>query len=899
MFSAFSFAQNGKSLWSKTSQNQLSKKAQVFRKTQPIKANYYQLNIDGLQQLLQNAPERNTNVNSNVIISFPTADDTFESFRVTEASVMHPELQNKYPNIRSYSGQSIDNPGSLIRFSITTQGLHAMFLAPGRGTEYIDPYTKADNNYIVYSKKDLPTLDQPWECGVIDGGTSIDEKTLSNSYQLRDTGDGMMRDFRTAVATTIEYSEFHWLAAGLTAGDTEAAKRTAVMAAIVVTMTRNNFLYERDFSITMTLVANNDLIVFINSDNFSNTNANALIGESQVEIDAAIGNSNYDLGHTFSTGGGGLATLNSPCNNSTKARGITGLGSPVGDAYDVDFVAHELGHQFGAPHTFNGTMGNCSGANRTASNAYEVGSGTTIMAYAGICGSDNVQSNSDAYFHQKSLQMIWDNVNSGVSTCATQTPTGNGAPTSEAGVNYTIPSSTPYKLTGSSTDSGTDTSLHTYTWEQYDLGQAGLPADANPGGPMVRSFEGTTDPTRYIPRLPDLYNSAGASTTWEKLASTSRDLNFRLTVRDNDANGGRTAVDGMTATTVAAAGPFLVTSQTADQLVWTPGNTETITWDVAGTTANGVDTANVNILLSTDQGVTYTTVLASNVPNDGSHDITVPNVEAPFCRIMVEGAGNIFFNVNEKFFAVGDYTYVLQPETCTDYPFNAGIPVVENGGSYTGYNLNIPDSRTISDVNINVNITSANNSDLWYAVRAPWQPAGLQQLASGICAGSANTDLTFDDEGAAVDCGSTNNGDNVIPQVALSFADGQDAQGTWVFFLTDVVVDGTTSTWNSTTITICEQETIPVLAVDQFNLETTFSVYPNPNNGEFTIKFSGASGNVDLQVYDIRGRSVFNKNYTETGDFNQNINLGNVQSGMYILNVNDGSKTVTKKIIVQ
>ena len=416
---------------------------------------------------------------------------------------------------------------------------------------------------------------------------------------------------------------------------------------------------------------------------------------------------------------------------------------------------------------------------------------------------------------------------------------------------------------------------------------------------MVRSFEGTTDPTRYIPRLPDLYDSAGASTTWEKLASTSRDLNFRLTVRDNDANGGRTAVDNMTATTVAAAGPFLVTSQTADQLVWTPGNTETITWDVAGTTGNGVDTANVNILLSTDQGVTYTTVLASNVPNDGSHDITVPNVEAPFCRIMVEGAGNIFFNVNQKFFAIGNYIYVLQPETCTDYPFNAGIEVVENGGSYTGYNLNIPDSRTISDVNINVNITSANNSDLWYAVRAPWQPAGLQQLASGICAGTANTDITFDDEGVAVNCASTNNGDNYIPQVALSFADGQDSQGNWVFFLTDVVVDGTTSTWNSTTITICEQETIPVLAVEQFNLETTFSVYPNPNNGEFTIKFSGASGNVDLQVYDIRGRSVFNKNYTETGDFNQNINLGNVQSGMYILNVNDGSKTVTKKIIVQ
>ncbi|WAC00948.1 M12 family metallo-peptidase [Lacinutrix neustonica] len=496
-----------------------------------------------------------------------------------------------------------------------------MFLSAEKGTQFIDPFTKTDNNYIVYSKRDLPALDQYWECHFKDSDYNMDEKTLGDSYLLRDTGDGMLRDFRTAIATTVEYSAFHWAAAGLTAGDTEAAKRTAVMAAIVVTMTRNNFVYERDFSITMTLVANNDLVVFINSDNFSNDNANALINESQTVIDGAIGFPNYDVGHTFSTGGGGLAQLNSPCTGS-KARGITGGPSPVGDSYDIDFVAHELGHQFGAPHTFNGNQGNCAGGNRAATNAYEVGSGTTIMAYAGICGSDNVQGNSDAYFHQKSLQMIWDNVSTGNSTCATQTATGNNAPTAEAGNNFVIPISTPYKLTGSSTDPD-GTSLHTYTWEQYDLGPAGLPAETNPSGPMVRSFEGTENPTRYIPRLQDLAISGG-STTWEKLASVARSQDFRLTVRDNDTNGGRTAVDNMSTVTVDTAGPFLVTSQNTTGISWTAGATETITWDVAGTTVNGINTASVNILLSSDGGLTYDRTLATNVPNDGSHDITVP-----------------------------------------------------------------------------------------------------------------------------------------------------------------------------------------------------------------------------------------------------------------------------------
>lgn len=895
MFSASSFAQNGKSLWSKTTQNELNKKDPIFRKTQPQKANYYHLDINGLKGMLQNAPDRKTTQNANLIVSFPTADNTFESFRVSEASVMASELQAKYPGLRSYAGQSIENPSTLIRFSITSQGLHAMFLSAEKGTQFIDPFTKEDNIYMVYSKRDLPPLDQVWECHVVSSDYNLNGAALESSYLSRDTGDGMMRDFRTAIAATIEYSAFHWMAAGLTAGDSEAVKRTAVMAAIVVTMTRNNFIYERDFSITMTLVANNDLVVFIDSDNFSNNNANALINESQTVIDGAIGAANYDVGHTFSTGGGGLAQLNSPCTGS-KARGVTGSSAPVGDAYDIDFVAHELGHQFGAPHTFNGTQGNCAGGNREPTNAYEVGSGTTIMAYAGICGSDNVQENSDAYFHQKSLQMIWDNVTTGNSTCATQIPTGNGAPTAEAGSDFVIPISTPYKLTGSSTDPD-GTSLHTYTWEQYDLGPAGLPTETNPSGPMVRSFEGTENPTRYIPRLQDLYVSGG-STEWEKLAAVERSQEFRLTVRDNDTNGGRTAVDDMSTVTVAAAGPFLVTSQNTDQIVWTPGMTETITWDVAGTTANGVDTANVNILLSIDEGVTYNPII-SNVPNDGSQDIIVPNVEASKCRIMVEGAGNIFFNINAFFFAIGNYTYQLT-DVCEDFLFNIAVTVPESTNSYSGYALNVPTSITMSDANITVDITHPENGDLLYGFRHPaYSGTFLIRLASGVCSGTANTNFVFDDEGNPIVCVSTNSGDHVIPEDPLSAVDGTDAQGTWTFFIFDNTTNGTVSTLNSVTITACEQSLEPVLSAKEFSLEKALSIYPNPNHGEFNMAFYGASNKVQMQIFDISGRAVVTTVFENSSRvFNETISLGNVQSGMYFLNVNDGSRTITKKIIV-
>ena len=892
LFSVFvlnSFAQSTPSFWNKTTKEKLSKEERVLRKSEPKKAQFYILDTDAFKNHLADAPQRiSDEERPEKFVAFPTADDTFETFSIMEASIMEKPLQDKYQNIRTYVGKSTSNPTNTIRFSITPYGLHTMSFRTGHGTEFIDPYTKDSNAYIVYSKKDLTVLDEEWICEFENDTTDTQQRNMSNN-NFSNANDGNMRDFRLALACTVEYAQFHWTAAGLTAGDTEASKKAAVLAAMVVTINRNNFIYERDLSLTMTIVANNENIIFIDSDNFSNTNSGALINESQFVIDNIIGFSNYDIGHTFSTGGGGLASLNSPCTGS-KARGITGQGSPVGDPFDVDYVAHELGHQFGAPHTFNGSAGSC-GSNISPSNAYEPGSGSTIMAYAGICTPQNVQSNSDAYFHQKSLQMMWDNISIGFSTCATQTPTGNTAPTADAGNDYVIPALTPYKLTGTSTDID-GTASHTYTWEQYDLGDQGAPAETNTNGPLVRSFEGTNSPTRYIPRMSDILANGGVSTEWEKLSSVDRNLNFKVTVRDNDTRGGQTATSQMTATVVSAAGPFVVTSQNVGGQTWTVGATETITWDVAGTTANGINEANVDILFATD-GLNYDTVLATGVPNDGSHEITVPNVASTTCRVMVAAANNIFFNINTQNITVG------LEESCTSYAdSNLGLTIPDGLGADTPGDflvepIEITEDVVISDVNFSIDIAHTYINDLQIILQ---HPDGTQAvLFNRNCGGDENLNILLDDEASsAIVCGSPTAGTFQSGGTPLSNFDGLSSAGTWLIGIRDFYI-GDTGLLNDYSLEICA--TVPLNVQDEeFN---ALQVYPNPNNGSFSIGFNPKSGqDISVDVYDIRGRLMYANKYSSTTRFEEVITLNNAQSGVYLVQIADGPNRITKKIIV-
>ena len=877
-------------MWQRTSTQKVQATEKVERTSMVYSSTLFNLNLQQMKQNLQLAPSRNSGISSNIIIDFPDANGKLKKFKIYEASVMHPILAAKYSELQTYVGQGITNPNEVIRISTTLFGLHAMTFTD-QGIQYIDPYTKDQQNYIVYKKQNVSS-DITRECLVENTLSEVDMQNITDNNKI---SDSKFRTYRLAMASTIEYSAFHIAAAGVNSG-TLQQKKAAVLSAMVVTMERINGVYERELSLQMQLVPNNDDLIFITSDNFNNNNASVLINQSQAVIDAEIGFDNYDIGHTVSTGGGGLAQKPSVC-TSGKARGITGSSSPVGDPFDIDYVAHEMGHQFGADHTFNGTGGSCSTGTRSPGFAVEPGSGSTIMAYAGICAPVNVQNHSDAYFHAVSLAQMAGHIN-GAGNCAVAVNNGNLPPVVNAGANYTIPNGTPFVLQGTASD--TNNATLTYTWEQTNQNiSVQPPVSTSTGGPNFRSIAPSLSPDRYMPRKEDVLAN-NLSPIWEVLPTVARTMSFALTVRDNEPqNGGQTARDNMSVT-FSSVGPFKVTSQNTAQLVLPSNSLQTITWDVAGTTANNINTSLVNILLSTDNGETFSTVLAENTPNDGSESITLPNISEPNCRIMVQAVGNIYYALNESNIAIGDYSYV-QVDVCTDYVLDGPILIEENDTTYTGYAIDVPDSFLISDVTINPVFTHPNVGELYFGIRPASQNSGLIRMASGSCSGNANLDLVYDSQGANVDCSNTTSGAATKPQDTFTVMNGQEANGEWIFFMTDINIDGDAGTLDSVTLTLCSSTMNPVLTLstEKFGLDN-FTLYPNPNKGAFTVSFNSISGEaISVNVHDIQGRQILNKQLANTGNVNEVISLPNVQAGIYLVTVQDGNKKEVKRVVVQ
>ncbi|MAU02085.1 MAG: hypothetical protein CL608_33530 [Anaerolineaceae bacterium] len=598
------------------------------------------LDWNKLNGLLANTPDSVAEAaNSEVILSLPLPDGTYGRFQISQTAVMHPDLAAKFPEIQTYAGVGLDDSTAYARLDTTPKGFHAMILSVN-GRVFIDPYSTAgvDLYQSYYANDFIPNLPDDFEPDIVvepEGETAEKPEAITGAI----SSGGTLRTYRLAVAATGEYTQFH-------GGTVPLA-----MAEITTAINRVSGIYEREVAVRLQLIASNNLIVYTNStsDPYTNNDGVAMLSQNQTTLDSVIGSANYDVGHVFSTGGGGVATLGVPCVSGQKARGVTGLSSPVGDPFYVDYVAHEMGHQFAGNHTFNGNAGFCNSfGQRSASTAYEPGSGSTIMAYAGICSPQNLQSNSDDYFHGISFDEIVNYTTLGDgNSCAVQTPSGNTAPSVDAGASYSIPLNTPFTLTGSASDSGGSGSL-TYNWEEFDLGPAGDPNSPSGNAPIFRSFPATSSPSRTFPRMSDIVNNV--QTMGELLPSYARTLNFRLTVRDNQPVGG-VAYDSTTVTAVAGTGPFLVTDPNTSQ-TWTGNTLEMVTWNVAGTTAAPISCANVNIQLSTDGGFTYPTVLEANTPNDGSESIFVPNLSTSSARVRVSCANNIFFDISNANFTI-------------------------------------------------------------------------------------------------------------------------------------------------------------------------------------------------------------------------------------------------------
>ncbi len=621
------------------------------------------LNKDVLRTLLTNAPlESKTSVaNSESVISLPLPDGKFSRFRFVESPTMEESLQAQYPEIRTYLGQGIDAPEATVKFDFTPHGFHAMILSEGDSV-FIDPYAKGDtDNYIAYFKRDFQKEDRSFMC-LVGGGEPnalekkhLDDKIFGSENLVNNAGT--LRTYRLAMAATGEYTAFH--------GGTVAL----ALAAINTTMNRVNGVYERDLSVRMTLIANNNLIIYTNAATDPYTNTSGDLAANQTNITTVIGTANYDVGHLVGTGGGGVATLNSPCNNAAKARGLTGSPAPVGDPFDIDYVAHELGHQFGGNHTFNTETGSCGGGNREVSAAFETGSGATIQAYAGICGTQDLQRNSDDYFHIRSLEEMVTFISG--TTCDVETASGNIVPVVTAAPACTIPQDTPFELTGSATDANGD--ALTYIWEEYDLGAASnvIPnTDATGARPILRSYKPTTGgATRSFPSLPFILNNNnippstftgtnsvgtvcafGSCLTGELLPTITRTMNFQLVARDNRAGGGGVRSAQTTVTVSDTSGPFAVTSPNT-AVTYNGLSNQTITWNVSSTTAAPVSCANVDILISTNGGTTFTTLLA-NTPNDGTQSVTIPNTGTTTARIKIKCATSCFFDISNTNFTI-------------------------------------------------------------------------------------------------------------------------------------------------------------------------------------------------------------------------------------------------------
>ena len=663
------------------------------------------------------------------IIYFPNAAGESVAFKVTEQPVFSPELSRKYPNIKSYAGYALGSSKDKIRFSVSHNGIQSMIVhADKRGSTFMQK--DSNNNYVVYSR-DLNTKSKTdFLCST--------KATIENKLEtrfLKPISGQELRKFRLAVSTTGEYTEYH----GGTVAD--------ALAAINATVTRINQVFETDLAIRLELVSNTDQVIF--TDPLTDPYSGSLSAQIQAELTNTIGEANYDIGILFNKapGDGNAGSIGAVCRDGRKGSAYASTQIPEGDFFDLDFVGHEMGHQFGANHTW-------SFESEGTAVQVEPGSGTTIMGYAGIAGVHNVAANGEDYFHYASIVQISEYVQT--ISCGETISLSNSPPVvSPAGV-FTIPVSTAFVLTGEAIDSDTSDVL-SYTWEQIDSGivpQAAF-GPTNPIGANFRSQKPNTSPIRYFPKLSSVVSGRLTQTqpainsAWETVSDIEREMNFAFTVRDNALGGGQVVSDLVNVFVESSAGPFTLVSH-ATNLIAIAGAAEEIVWNVANTEKAPINAQTVDIFLSTDGGDTFPILLAEEVSNDGSHMVQLPENTTAAARIMVKAHNNIFFAVNSSDFVIQESELILNFEKLDYEVCKPDVLVVPfSYETYLGFNEEATFSIVAPPSGLGINIFPETSTATNTAVGISF--TDTQNLAVGsypirvlATTGSLTKEITFD-----------------------------------------------------------------------------------------------------------------------------------------------------------
>jgi len=603
-----------------------------------IKKRNLRLNETGLREYLTAEFEKDVSDSIAVRpiqkqIDLPLPNDEFVRVKVIDSDVLSKEMQERYPDIHTWEVQGVDDPAISGRIDFSSNGFHGMVTLANGDTVYIDPDNKGLSGfYRIFGKKENHEhFKTDFSCKVHDVDNALDKPLdlhnhMTTSAKLLAAAPKQnLITYRLALAGTAEYTQ------------SQGGTSSSAYASMVTTINRVNEIYQRDLGVKLQLVSDESIVYNdSNTDPYTNNSAIALVSENIENLNNIIGTENYDIGHVFAQGSlGGLAFAASACQENYKAGGATGTPTPNGETFSVEYVAHELGHQLGATHTFNSEQRSCGGSNRVQETAVEPGSGSTIMSYSGLCGTDNIQTASDAVFHWVSINQITDYTNNASgNSCGVRSSTTNEDLSVDAREDSNIPANTPFMLKGS------ESGGVSFSWDQFDTGAASLVAEDLGENAIIRSLLPNSDTTRYIPSLKNLFE--GTTLVGETLPKISRELNFAFLARGEK---GGIATDFKKLSVTDSGSVFKVLSHTSPQVLQKEQETF-IEWDVAGTNALPINCKVVSIKMIRSNGVEN--ILVESTENDGSENITIPSTipDMQDARIMVACNNNSFFNIS-------------------------------------------------------------------------------------------------------------------------------------------------------------------------------------------------------------------------------------------------------------